>query len=135
MSYANSEEATRKLQKLEIIGKIDSDILSDSITTADELVDAKLVDISIPNPPPNPITKAATLLAQAEYLDNIAVNRKDSRHPTALAWEDKAYRILEGWIKEDQKNRDPTGKYIRNNSSTHRPFRGNKLHRLNRRWR
>lgn len=133
MSYADSNEVTRKIVKLEVVGSIDTDILNDSITTADELVEAELVDISIPDPAPNPIKKAATLLAQAEYLDNISTN-SEKRNPTSQAWEDKAYRILLGWINEDKKSRDPTSKYMRNNSSKHRPFRGNKLHSPHRRW-
>jgi len=136
VSYADSGEVTRKIEKLDVVTTIDSDLLNDAITTADELVDAELVEATIPSTTPDSIKKAATLLAQAEYLDGITPHGSD-RSPTAVAWEAKAYRIINGWLNENKAG-IPTGGYNRRNSSKYRPFRGSKkyydLVRRTRRW-
>lgn len=149
MSYADSGEVTRKIEKLDVVTTIDSDLLNDAITTADALVDAELVEATIPSTTPvivvpatipsttpDSIKKAATLLAQAEYLDGITPHGSD-RSPTAVAWEAKAYKIINGWLNEN-KARIPKGGYNRRNSSKYRPFRGSKkyydLVRRTRRW-
>ncbi len=125
MSYADSTEVTRKIEKLDIVNTIDSQLLDDSVKTGDELVNAELVDISInPDSPPNAIVRAATLLAQAEYLDNLTA-LGDDRSPTAVAWTEKAYKILNGWIQEHDES-IPSGGYNRENTSKYRAFRGSK---------
>ena len=126
MTYADSNEVTRKIQKLETIATIDSDLLNDAISTGDDLVNAEVQDTSIPSTTPEAIEKAATLLASAEYLDGISTNA-EVRNPTAIAWENKAYKLIHGWLAENQTS-TPTGGYSRNNTSKHRPYRGNKLH-------
>ncbi len=132
MTYADSTEVTRKVLKLETIGTIDTDILADAVATGDELVDATLIDSTVPTPVPDAIKKAATLLAAAEYVDGLAMTG-DERSPTAVAWENKAYKILDGWLAEN-KNSKPAGRYSRNNSSINRPFYGSKTHHRRRRY-
>ena len=124
MSYADSTEVTRKIQKMEISRTIDSDLLNDALTTADELVDAELVETTLPSTTPTAIVKAATLLTQAEYLDGLTA-LGDDRSPTAIAWTEKAYKIINGWLNEHEESQTPRG-YSRNNTSKYRPFHGNR---------
>jgi hypothetical protein len=128
MTYADSTEVTRKIEQLDVVSTIDSNILDDAIVTADELVNAELVETTVDqNSPPNSIVKAATLLAQAEYLDGLT-SLGDNRSPTAIAWTEKAYKIISGWLNEHQESQAPGG-YSRGNTSKYRPFHGNKNYR------
>lgn len=133
MTYADSDEVTRKIEKLDVVSEIDADLLTDAIATGDDLVNAELVDTSITGTAPEAITKAATLLAQADYLDNITA-LGDDRSPAAVAWENKAYKLINGWLAENQTSKPPGG-YSRHNTSKHRPFRHSKTHRHHRRRR
>lgn len=131
MTYADSTEVTRKIEKMEVVSEIDPDILDDAVNTADELVNAELVETTLPSPIPSSIVKAATLLAQAEYLDGLTA-LGDDRSPTAVAWTEKAYKIINGWLNEHEESQTPGG-YSRNNTSKYRPFHGNKNYRAMRR--
>lgn len=137
MTYADSTEVTRNIEKMEVVSEIDAEILDDAVNTADELVNAELVETTVDqNSPPDALVKAATLLAQAEYLDGLTA-LGDDRSPTAVAWEAKAYKIINGWLNENKAG-IPTGGYNRRNTSKYRPFRGSKkyydLVRRTRRW-
>lgn len=128
MTYADSTEVTRNIEKMEVVSEIDSDILDDAVNTADELVNAELVETTVDqNSPPDALVKAATLLAQAEYLDGLTA-LGDDRSPTAVAWTEKAYKIINGWLNEHQESQTPGG-YSRGNTSKYRPFHGNKNYR------
>lgn len=125
--YANSDEVERRILKLEVVSAIDPDDLADALDTADNMVNAELVDVTVPNPPPAAIVKAATLFASADYLDNLGEQR-DDRDPQAVTLDKKGYRILNGWLNENESSKSPGG-YNRSNSSRNRPFYGSKTHR------
>ena len=65
----------------------------------DQMVNKKLINLTIPTTLPSEIITAATLYAKAGIIDNIYIEQ-DNRSPIAIQWDKDADAILDGYIEE-----------------------------------
>jgi len=96
MSYADADVVRAAAEKMEVKGTVNEDELAEAIQTADDIINSQLTETAVPSDTPSEIVRAANLFAKAAYLDSIGKHR-ENRSPTAVAWDDKAWVILNGY--------------------------------------
>lgn len=96
MSYADADVVRAAAEKMEANGTVNENELTEALLTADDLVNSQITETTIPSTTPSEIVRAANLFAKAAYLDSMGKQR-ENRSPTAVAWDDKAFIILNGY--------------------------------------
>lgn len=122
MSYADSDAVKVRLKALK--NDIDDDLINECVQSADDTINAKLIETTLPAVIPDPIRRAATLYAAADGLD-ILYTGEESRDPAATTWENKADKLIDAYL-EAHPEEEETKHYTRHNSDRNRPFHGSR---------
>lgn len=100
--YSDEFAMLRELKKYTSEGSnaLEDEDIERARSRADQKVNAKLVDVEIPDVIPDAIREAATLFAVARALDMMFAEQ-ENRSPLAIQNDKDAYEILEGYIAEN----------------------------------
>lgn len=139
MTYTDSTTVTKRLKNIAgNTGTIDTDLMTESLQSADNIINSQLDEEGIPLPTdlPDPLTNAATYYTAADILDS-QNNMGQNRNPTAKAWEDKATQLVQSYIKKyinDNPTADTPQSYHHGLSDSKRPFHGYMHSHSRKRW-
>lgn len=75
-------------------------LLEEALSAADDFINSRIAEGSLPTPIPSIITRAANYWAEMEILDAF-YNTEDGRSPTAATYERRANYLVEQYIKEN----------------------------------
>lgn len=98
--------------------------LAQAILTADFMVDSELDETTLPSTTPAAIVLAANLFAKAAYLDS-TTKRKENRSPTATEWDNKAIKIIKGYVKSHPGTDENSPYHVHRSSRDNMIRRGN----------
>lgn len=122
-----TDSTTVQLKLVDIIpSDIDSDIITDALSAADDIINDALDETTLTETVPNVIKRIATYYACVELLDGFTV-QNGKRNEIATAWERKADKMLKDY-KQENTGSDPVSNYSRNNTSLHSATHG--MHHL-----
>jgi hypothetical protein len=100
--YSDEFAMLRELKKYYTEGSnaLEEEDIERARSRADQKVNAKLIDIEIPDVIPDAIKEAATLFAVARALDMLFAEQ-DNRSPLAVQNDKDAYELLDGYLAEN----------------------------------
>lgn len=139
MTYTDSTTVTKRLKNITgNTGTIDTDLMTEALQSADNIINSQLDEegIPIPSDQPDTLVNAATYYTAADILD-AQNNMSQNRNPTAKAWEDRGSQLVQSYIKKyinDNPTADTPQSYHHGLSDSKRPFSGYMRSYPRKRW-
>lgn len=123
-TYADADAVKVRLRQYE--KDVTDDLINECVQSAEDIINNKLIETTLPNPTPDEIKRAATYYASADGLSVLFEGEEDS--PSAVKWEKRANEIIENYINAHP-TQSETEHYTRHNSDRNRAWRGSRNHR------
>lgn len=101
MAHYGNEEAVRTwLAAFDDDEQLTPELLDEALSAADDFINEKVDEKSIPTPTPQLLVRAANYWAKMEILDAF-YNTEEHRSPTAAKYEERALTRREQYLKEN----------------------------------
>jgi hypothetical protein len=98
--YGNEDSVRTWLKAFDDDEQLSPEIVEEALTSADDFINSKIDEQSVPSITPRALVSAANYWAKMEILDAF-YNTEEDRSPTAITYEEKARERLDQYIKEN----------------------------------